>query len=103
MSAYRIYNPETGKRSSHLRDTECIRLVAIEVPERALELLQLRRRQVRHVPRHNLVVDERHFLRDALDDEFQLEAQALRCEDGVVVLVYVRFDAFLLCRHYLVE
>ena len=49
-----IHDAEARERRGHFGDVERVRLVPIEIPKRALELLQLRRRQVRHVARDNL-------------------------------------------------
>ena len=48
--AYRINNTQARQSGGHLWLAERVRLVFVKVPERALELLQLRWCQIRHIP-----------------------------------------------------
>lgn len=104
-STNRIYNPQTGQRSTHFGWIERVSLVLVKVTERGLELLQLGGRQVGHVSRHDLntfvsgptevkgfylVIDEGNLLGDALNDLLKFELEILRGKDSVVILLNVR-------------
>lgn len=52
----RVHDAEACEGGTHLRHAKRVGLVLVKVSERALELLQLRGRQVGHVTRHNLIV-----------------------------------------------
>ena len=88
-----VHQPETGQRGRKLQLVQRVADVAVEVAEDGFELLELDRRQVRHVARHHLVFEKGEFLADGGFDEAELVGQLVVGVGCEVVFFNVGFGA----------
>ena len=77
------------ERRRELELRQRVAVAAVEVPEHRLELLELDRRQVRHVPRHHLVLEEGELLLHGRLDEPELVGQLIVGVGREIVLLDV--------------
>lgn len=88
-----IHQAQTRQRGRKLQLLQRIRAVPIEVAEHALELFELDGREVGHLARHQLVLEEGEFLADRGLHERELVGEFVVRVGGEVVFFDVGFGA----------
>ncbi len=89
------HKTQTRQRGRKLQLLQRVTQVPIEMPENTLELLKLDRRQIRHVARDHLVLQEAEFLRHTAFHKAEFVGKLVVSVGCEVVLLDVGFGALI--------